>query len=68
MKEKKEQWRDLVSFLRETALKKGIPNKRISELTGLSEPAISRLFKMKHRPSLEIFLDVANSIGIKTTL
>ena len=68
MKEKTEQWRDLVSFLRETATRKGITNEYISNQTGLSQPAVSRFFKAKHKPSLQMFLEVAKTVGVNVFL
>ena len=59
-----EQWQLLVLLLKEIADQKNITQNDISDLTGMQQSAVSRLFLLKYKPTLETFLKVAKAIKV----
>ena len=57
-------WQALVILLKDTAKEKGITQKVIAERTGITQQAISRMFKLRHPPTLKTFVAVARAIGV----
>ena len=58
------QWQLLVLLLKEIADQKNITQNEIADLTGMQQSAVSRLFLLKYKPTLETFLKVAKSIKV----
>ncbi|AZA49581.1 XRE family transcriptional regulator [Chryseobacterium carnipullorum] len=58
------QWQLLVLLLKEIADQKKITQNDIAELTGMQQSAISRLFLLKYKPTLETFMKVAQAIKV----
>ena len=59
-----EQWQLLVLLLKEIADQKNITQNDISDLAGMQQSAVSRLFLLKYKPTLETFLKVAKAIKV----
>lgn len=59
-----EQWQLLVLLLKEIADQKNITQNDIAELTGMQQSAVSRLFLLKYKPTIETFLKVAKAIKV----
>lgn len=57
-------WRLLVLLLKLTAQKKGITQEKIAERTGYFANNINRVFALKYKPRLDVFLNIANAIGV----
>ncbi len=57
-------WMLLVLLLKLTAVKKGITQEVIADRTGYYVTNINRLFALKYRPRLDVFLNLANAIGV----
>lgn len=70
MKSKKEggDWMSLVGELKELADKKGITQEDIAKRTGYLQPNVSRFFSLRYIPRLDVFLNIAKAIGVKTKL
>ena len=58
------QWQLLVLLLKEIADQKKLTQNEIAELTGMQQSAISRLFLLKYKPTLETFIKVAKAIKV----
>ena len=58
------QWQLLVLILKEIAESKGITRREIANRTGLLESNVSRFFSLRHKPRLDIFLEIAKAIGV----
>ena len=58
------QWQLLVLILKEIAESKGITIREIANRTGLLESNVSRFFSLRHKPRLDIFLEIAKAIGV----
>jgi len=61
-------WQDLVLALKNMAKEKRITQKMISERTGIKQQAISRMFRLKHSPTVKTFMAVAIAVGISVEL
>ncbi len=61
---KTDHWRILVQLLREIAREKGIEQKEIAERTGYEPSNISRIFSLRYTPRLDVFLNIAQAIGV----
>ncbi|MGV8914366.1 MAG: helix-turn-helix domain-containing protein [Kaistella sp.] len=59
-----EQWKLLVLLLKEFANQKSLTQNDLAELTGMQQSAISRFFLLKFKPRLDIFLLIANAVGV----
>lgn len=57
-------WQFFVLLLKEIATVKGITHEDIANKTGLKRPNVTRFFALNHKPTLDIFLQVAKSIGV----
>ena len=57
-------WLVLVYLLREIALDKGITHRQIAEKSGLQPGNVSRILTGRYVPRLDIFLKVAQAIGV----
>ena len=63
-KNQNEHWKVLVLLLKEIANQKGISQIEISEQTGMLQSAVSRFFSLKFKPTLDTFLQVAQSLKV----
>ena len=61
-------WAILVQLLKEIAAQKGISHEEIAKRTGTSQTNITRIFGLRYRPRLDIFLNIANAIGVNLFL
>lgn len=70
MNEKKiqEARRMLCLFLKTEAQKKGITNKMISDHTGFHQPNVNRVLNGNYAVSIDIFLKIADAIGVNIFL
>lgn len=59
-----QQWQLHVLILKEIAESKGITRREIANRTGLLESNVSRFFSLRHKPRLDIFLEIAKAIGV----
>jgi transcriptional regulator with XRE-family HTH domain len=59
-----QHWKVLLLLLKHTAEAKGITQQQIADRTGLLQSNVSRLFSCRYCPSLDIFLALANAIGV----
>lgn len=59
-----EHWKVLVQLLKEIAEDKGISQQQIADETGLLRSNVSRLFSLKYKPNLDIFLKVAMAVKV----
>lgn len=59
-----EHWKVLVLLLREIAEDKGISQQQIADETGLIQSNVSRLFSLKYKPNLDVFLKVAQAVRV----
>jgi transcriptional regulator with XRE-family HTH domain len=59
-----EHWKVLVMLLKEIAEDKGITQQQIADETGLIQSNVSRLFSMKYKPNLDVFLKVAQAVKV----
>ncbi len=59
-----EHWRILVQLLKEIAEEKGITQLEIAEKTGYQRSNISRVFSLRYTPRLDVFLKIAQAIGV----
>lgn len=59
-----EQWQLLVLLLKEIADQKNLTQKDIEEATGMQQSAVSRMFLLKYKPTLETFIKVAKAIKV----
>lgn len=57
-------WVVLVRLLKEIADQNGISHQQIADETGLIRSHISRMFAGRFCPRLDLFLKVANSVGV----
>lgn len=57
-------WEVLVLLLKEIAAEKNITQEEIAEKTGLTQSNVSRLFSLKYKPNLSIFLQIAQAIEV----
>lgn len=62
--QKDQHWQMLVLLLKRIALQKGITQQQIAQKTGLQPNNVSRLFSLRYCPRLEIFLKVAQALGV----
>ena len=63
-KNQNEHWKVLVLLLKEIADQKGISQNEISEKTGMLQSAVSRFFSLKFKPTLDTFLQIAQSLKV----
>lgn len=54
----------LVMELKKISESKGITRREIANRTGLLESNVSRFFSLRHKPRLDIFLEIAKAIGV----
>jgi len=59
-----EHWKVLVLLLKEIAEDKGITQQQIADQTGLLRSNVSRLFSLKYKPNLDVFLKVAQAVKV----
>ncbi len=59
-----QHWKVLVLLLKEIATEKGISQSDIAERTGYTQSNVSRVFSLKYKVRLDIFLDIAKAIGV----
>ena len=57
-------WKFFVLLLKEIATVKGVTHEDIANKTGLKRPNVTRFFTLNHKPTLDIFLQVAKAIGV----
>jgi len=62
--EKTEHWKVMVALLEEIAKTKGITQQEISDLTGLKQPNVSRIFALRYKPKLDMFLKIAQAVRV----
>lgn len=53
-----------IRTLKELAQQRGLTNYAIAQLTGVTEPTISRYFNFKSVPPLDNFLAIAKAVGV----
>lgn len=53
-----------IGILKELAQQRGLTNYAIAQLTGVTEPTISRYFNFKSAPPLDNFLAIAKAVGV----
>lgn len=58
-------WRVLVTMLKVYAKEQGITQQEISDKTGLIRSNVSRLFSLRYKPNLDVFLRIAAALGIE---
>jgi len=61
-------WQSLIISLKETAKEKGITQRMVSERTGIKQQAISRMFRLKHPPTVKTFMAIAIAVGVSVEL
>lgn len=61
---KNKDWQIFIQLLKEIAEEKGVTQQEISEKTGYSQPNISRIFSMRYTPRLDVFLAIAEAVGV----
>jgi DNA-binding phage protein len=66
--EMKLQFNRLSAYVEQVMRRKGIPQSKIAEKTGLTQPVVSRFFSGKYAPRLTTFLQVISALGIKISL
>lgn len=59
-----EHWMVLVFQLKKIAEEKEITHQQIADETGLIRSNVSRFFGVKYKPSLDVFLKIANVLGV----
>lgn len=59
-----EQWMLLVLLLNELRVQKEISINKLSEISNIPQPHISRFFSCKFEPKLDTFLNVAKGIRV----
>ena len=57
-------WQLLVLLLKKIAAQKGITQEQIAKRTGYYESNVNRVFALKYKPRLDVFLNLANAIGV----
>lgn len=60
----KNTWQYHITALKQTASKKGITNKQLADELHMAPCHISRLFRLKHCPSLELYLKLKEIIDV----
>lgn len=60
----KQHWKVLILLLKEVAIDKGITQQQIADRTGLQKSNVSRVFTLKYKPNLELFLNLAQAVGV----
>jgi DNA-binding phage protein len=58
-----QQWKLLVTQLKDTAAAKGITQQQIAEATGLHQSNLSRVFSLRYCPTLDMYLRIAGAVG-----
>lgn len=58
-------WKKLLSEIEAEAKKKGLTQTAISERTDLKQQTVSRLFRMKYTPSIELVSVIAKAVGME---
>jgi len=64
MKELPDRWRDLGQFIRDQRNTARLSLRRLSELTGVSDPYLSQIERGLRRPSAEILQQIAKALRI----
>lgn len=64
IKKQSEHWKVLVLLLKEIAEDKGISQQQIADEAGLVQSNVSRLFSLKYKPNLDVFLKVAQAVKV----
>ena len=59
-----QQWKLLVTKLKDIATAKGITQQQIAEATGLHQSSVARVFSLKYCPTLDMYLKIAGAIGV----
>ena len=62
-----QHWKVLVLMLKEIAQQKGKSIQSIADDIGMKQPNLSRIFNLKHAPSIKIIGLIAHSIGVMVT-
>ena len=57
-------WQTLVLILKHIAIEKNITQDDIAEKTGLQRQNVNRIFNLHYRPRLDIFISIAQAIGV----
>lgn len=63
-KKENEHWKVLVLLLKEIAIDKKISQNQIALETGLIQSNVSRFFSLKYKPNLDVFLKIAQCVGV----
>lgn len=53
-----------VQLLKEIAEEKGITQQEIADKTGYKQQNVSRIFSLKYSPRLDVFLNIAQAVGV----
>jgi transcriptional regulator with XRE-family HTH domain len=63
-----EHWKVLVLLLKEVAEQKNLTQQQVADTVGITQSNLSRLFAVKYKPNLDLFLRVANAVGLHVYL
>ena len=63
-----EHWKVLVLLLKEVAEQKKLTKQEVADTAGITQSNLSRLFAVKYKPNLDLFLRVANAVGLHVYL
>ena len=63
-----QQWQLLVLLLKEITESKGITQQKIADQTGLLQSNISRFFRAKYTPRIDVFLKIAKAVSVNFIL
>jgi len=58
-------WQEIVIMLEKIAIKQGISQNKLAELTGINQPNISRLFSLRYAPNVRTLALIAGVLGVK---
>ena len=56
---------EMLALIREEALKQGVPQKALAEVTGCTPAAVSRYLSGKRKPSVEFLIQALGAVGYK---
>ena len=59
-----DQWKLFILIIREIAIEKNISQDQIAESTGYHPSNVSRFFKHKYAPTLQMFLKYCRAVGV----
>lgn len=57
-------WQLFVLLLKFIAEEKGITHQQIADETGFHRPNIVRVFSLKYKPNLDMFIRIAKAVGV----